>query len=729
MARYRSAAALVAALHATGALAQQTGAPMTQAPAPMAGLAAGTAPLELDAISVEAGAAAAPLAPVSTEEIGPERIRRAGPRGATGLLDEVAGADVVQDPTNPGVTVNVRGLQDRTRVTTMIDGARQNFQQSGHGSSALAYVDPNLLRAIELDKSVSADVGGAGALAGSVDFRTLEPGDLLDPGDAWGGEGALGTGTNGAYFDGMGALAFRPSDRVSGVLAYSRHRLGAYDVGQAGVVRQSPTRVYDADEGVAFSGSTTASALGKLVFLPTADTKLTLSYLDYSADFDTSSAGVVDSQETTSRTATARLDWTPAGRTDEFEALLWWNGVENAQIRPARTSYDGFAVDYALDTFGGSLTERLEVATPLGALDLAFGAEAFSDATSTVALAETASDDPDGVWFSGSNPEGDRQVGGIFARGVLSPTDWMRVRAGLRLDGYAMSGTASLWDGTGYADAPVDQDGTAILPSFGMSFLPAPGIELFADYSEGWRPATLPEAVFGGSHIGFALYFAPNPNLKPERSRTVEAGVSAERDGLLFADDRGRITATVYHREVRDYISSETVYGDFGNGLQTYTGYVNVDGEANTQGLEVSGAYGFGRYDFGLSLEVTDTDFEGRYDARPWDSTIDWRDSDAALSSPPPVRLSFTAQARFWDDRVSIGGRVLHTGGASDIYSGYEIEQSTIFDAWASVRLNEVAQLTASVSNITDQAYVDPLGSTAYPAPGRTFLLSLRMAF
>ena len=79
-----------------------------------------------------------------------------------------------------------------------------------------------------------------------------------------------------------------------------------------------------------------------------------------------------------SRTATARFDWTPAGRTDEFEALLWWNGVENAQIRPARTSYDGFAVDYALDTFGGSLTERLEVATPLGALDLAFGAEAFA---------------------------------------------------------------------------------------------------------------------------------------------------------------------------------------------------------------------------------------------------------------------------------------------------------------------------------------------------------------
>ncbi|MEC9434092.1 MAG: TonB-dependent receptor [Pseudomonadota bacterium] len=724
MAGPRLAAILAAALHTTGALAQADAPASAVQTPPEAALA----PLELTPIAV-AGDAEDPDAPRSAETVGVDRIRRAGPRGATGLLDEVAGADVVQDPTNPGIAVNVRGLQSRGRVTTMIDGARQNFQQAGHGTSALAYVDPNLLREVALDKSVSAEVGGAGALAGAVNFRTLDPDDLLAPGADWGAEGSAGTGDNGAYFDGMGALAFRPTERVSGLLAYSRHRLGAYDVGEAGVVRQSPTRVYDADSSVAFAGSTTRSALAKLVVEPTPDTALTLSYLDYKADFETSSTGVVDTQETASRTAAARFDWTPAGAGHELEALAWWNGVTNAQIRPARTSYDGFAVDYGLDTFGGSVTERMKIATPLGGLDLSFGLEGFSDATTTVALAETASDDPDGVWFSGANPEGDRQVGGAFARATLAPADWLRLRAGLRADAYALSGTASVHDGTGYADMPVDQDGMAVLPSFGASVLPAPGIELFADYSEGWRPATLPESVFGGSHIGFALYFAPNPHLKPERSQTFEAGISATREGLLTQDDRGRIKATVYHREIRDYISSETVYGDFGNGLQQYTGYVNVQGQANTQGLEVSGDYAFGRYDFGLSLEVIDTDLDGRYDARPWDGTTDLRPVTATITSPPPVRLSFTAQARFWDDRLTLGGRVLHTGGSADIYSGYELEQSTIFDAWASLRLNEHAQLTASVANITDQAYVDPLGSTAYPAPGRTFLLSLRMAF
>ena len=58
-------------------------------------------------------------------------------------------------------------LRDRGRVTTTIDGARQNFQQSGHGSASLTYVDANLLREIEVDKSVVAGVGGAGSLAGS----------------------------------------------------------------------------------------------------------------------------------------------------------------------------------------------------------------------------------------------------------------------------------------------------------------------------------------------------------------------------------------------------------------------------------------------------------------------------------------------------------------------------------------------------------------------------------
>jgi heme acquisition protein HasR len=76
------------------------------------------------------------------------------------------------------VSVNIRGLQDFGRVNVMIDGTRQNYQQSGHGSNGSVYLDPELLGGVDIAKGASSTVGGAGMIAGIVNFRTLEVADL-----------------------------------------------------------------------------------------------------------------------------------------------------------------------------------------------------------------------------------------------------------------------------------------------------------------------------------------------------------------------------------------------------------------------------------------------------------------------------------------------------------------------------------------------------------------------
>ena len=743
MTRYSWAAPAVA----VSAVALSAGLAAAQAQAPAEAPAPGADAPVLIGAAPQAGAddEAVLLSPIEVDrpelppaqprvEIGREELARTPMRSVGDALADTPGVTAVDDRRNPGVAVEVRGLRDRGRVTTTIDGARQNFQQAGHGSSSLTYVDANLLRAIEVEKSVTAGVGGAGALAGSVGFRTIEPDDVIPAGDAWGVQGKVEAGDNAYRSNAYAAGAWRVNDRFAALLAISRKELGDYAIGEAGRVETSETSAVPTDAPVQQTGSEEVSALAKAVIslAPTAD--LTLSYLDYRAEFQTSVLDAVDDQETANRTATARLDWAPLNSVHDVTTIVYWNGVTNDQDRAPRRSYGGFRLDYALDTFGGSISDTMGFDTRFGALELTVGGEAFSDRTSTASLADDPTDDPDDVWFSGANPEGDRQVGGVFARAALAPTDWLRLRGGLRLDGYRLEGTASVygWRGQGYTDLPVDQSETALVPSVGISVLPARGWEIFADYTEGWRPPTLSESVLGGSHIGFLLPFAPNPGLRPESSRMLEAGVGFEERGLLAAEDRLSLRASVYARDVSDYITSQYVYRQPpGGGTDIeYTAFVNIDGTTRFRGAELEAAYSIDRFDFGLGLETLDVNVDGTYDERPYDPGRDPVELDAAPSSLPSFQASFTAQARLLaDERLAVGGRIRLAGDSTDSLSAYRLDGFMTFDAWASYAITEAVAVRVSATNLTDQAYVDPNGSTAYPAPGRTLALSLEARF
>ena len=56
----------------------------------------------------------------------------------------VPGVTAQTDNKRVGTSFNIRGLQDFGRVAVIVDGARQNFQRSGHGSQSVAFIDPEL---------------------------------------------------------------------------------------------------------------------------------------------------------------------------------------------------------------------------------------------------------------------------------------------------------------------------------------------------------------------------------------------------------------------------------------------------------------------------------------------------------------------------------------------------------------------------------------------------------
>ncbi|MBY5970850.1 TonB-dependent receptor [Ferrimonas balearica] len=84
---------------------------------------------------------------------------------------------------------------DMLNLGVTMDGTPQN-NRAFHHVSANA-IDPGLLKQVRADATVSPADAGPGALAGSVVFETVDASDILDPGDAFGGNLRLSFSDNG----------------------------------------------------------------------------------------------------------------------------------------------------------------------------------------------------------------------------------------------------------------------------------------------------------------------------------------------------------------------------------------------------------------------------------------------------------------------------------------------------------------------------------------------------
>ncbi|MQT71384.1 TonB-dependent receptor plug domain-containing protein, partial [Pseudomonas sp. FSL R10-0071] len=127
-------------------------------------------------------------APRSVNVVSREQLDRNPPRHAADMLEETTGVYSAVSQQDPGLSVNIRGIQDYGRVNMSVDGMRQNYQQSGHQQrNGTLYVDPDLLSQVVIEKGATSTMGGAGVIGGIANFRTLEASDLLTDGKEIGG--------------------------------------------------------------------------------------------------------------------------------------------------------------------------------------------------------------------------------------------------------------------------------------------------------------------------------------------------------------------------------------------------------------------------------------------------------------------------------------------------------------------------------------------------------------
>ena len=93
-------------------------------------------------------------------------------------------------------SINIRGLQDFGRVAVVVDGARQNYQRTGHFANGSFFLNPELVGGIDIVRGPTANIYGSGAIGGVASFRTKDIEDVVRPGERWGVDAKTILGTN-----------------------------------------------------------------------------------------------------------------------------------------------------------------------------------------------------------------------------------------------------------------------------------------------------------------------------------------------------------------------------------------------------------------------------------------------------------------------------------------------------------------------------------------------------
>jgi hemoglobin/transferrin/lactoferrin receptor protein len=139
-----------------------------------------------------------------------EQIELRNPAKLDDLLRELPGVDMQGGPRRVSQDINIRGFGGQ-RVVTTLDGARQNFD-AGH--KGRFFLDPDLLREVEVVRGSNSALHGSGAIGGVVSMETKNASDFLRGPETFGFRAKYGFSTvnNEPYYS-AGAFG-RVGDKV-----------------------------------------------------------------------------------------------------------------------------------------------------------------------------------------------------------------------------------------------------------------------------------------------------------------------------------------------------------------------------------------------------------------------------------------------------------------------------------------------------------------------------------
>ncbi|MBK0056053.1 TonB-dependent receptor [Stenotrophomonas sp. S39] len=683
----------------------------------------------------------APLADGFTPKVGSERVAMAERQDGNSLLRSMPGSHSFHSRSQPGLQVNIRGMTGAGRVNTMIDGVTQTFRNNaGHGSGGpFAYVDPFLLAGVDVQRGAVAGADGAGTLAGSANFRTLDIDDLLAEGRDWGLRAGYRHGNNG-YGDGRTfAGAWRHSedggDRQFGLLAAaSSSRSGEYATANGQKNSADP------------ASQQPRSWLLKARLQPSDQHRLDLSHMHYENDFYHNYPWQI-----TARNQRASYHYTPY--TPWLDVRVTFAGNKTHLYYPPveDSSYIGRRTHSSLSSWTADNTSRFEIGPVQARWNT--GVKHQSD----IFVADTPT-------LRGANPQGRSQLDSVFSTLELQH-DRYALTAGLRQERYGISGHIPVCSDVpgqcadiGGGDIDVRRTQHALSPSLAFSVQATDWLQLFVEASRTSRAPRVQEMFFEKiplEGMSDADGVGANPFLRRERSRNLQFGANLSTDSLLVDGDLAQLRVTRFDNRIRDYIKPQyllvvhppevaprVVAIDSDEQLSAWTDVLDADDfTTTTRWMNQPGI-----------VRMRGIELEAHYASEHYHATLSWTRSHTSAPTIEYVNLeditalpdrywTLDVGGSWWQQRVQAGVRAEYSGPTEEGYDFFQTRKTggtgVLLDFYASFKPQANTTLWLNIENLQNKAYDNNASIDSIFSPildrgngrGRTVSMGVNVAF
>lgn len=644
------------------------------------------------------------LAPVSSISL--DQIQGLQPNRLSDIFYAVPGVSFQERGDDPATVINVRGLQDFGRVAVVVDGARQNYQRTGHNANGSFFLDPELIGGVDVVRGPTANIYGSGAIGGLVSFRTKDINDVLRPGERWGVDlsGSYGSNNNRGLGSVFGGVRATPDVDIFG-----------------GAVYRTQENYKDGNgTEIGNTGNQVEAGLLKLTVRPALghEVKFGATVQDYQYDIGQLNRGPVATAAQRAlyqgssvyasdvKNYTGTLTWNyslPSDNLFDSHVSVYGNRTDQDQTKTYHYSTAGAVYcgtgnfgnnisgcvgdkrGYVLNTVGfdANNTTRFNVGDWRNAVT--YGVDAFQDDVIT-----TDSRGNSNI----TTPSGIRTVSGGFLQLKQNYSTWFEAISAIRYDRYNLqSGTTN----TG---------GDRFSPKITLGVTPVAGFQPYVSYAEGYRAPSITETVISGAHAtggGPAFFvcpdgtsglfcFLPNPNLRPEVGKNKEVGFNLKYDNIFSASDSFRGKINLFRNDVSDYIdlvASTPVPTGFGSFSQFYQ-YQNI-AQARIQGFEAETMYDAGNWFIGVA---------GHY--------IQGKNlqTNIGLATITPRKVVTTGGVRLLDRTLILSAQWASYGANNDVPTGYV--RSTgyeLVNLYMTYAATKDVVFSASIDNLLNQYY------------------------
>lgn len=628
--------------------------------------------------------------PATIDVLDQEDLERSQPSTLGDILNDLPGVEVEGGPKGSQSQPNIRGFGGTgwgsNRVVTTIDGARQNVG-AAHGGSM--FVDPDMLKQVEVLKGTGSTLYGSGAIGGVIALTTKDAEDFIAEGDTFGFRVKGGYHSVNDEWLTSETIAMRPLEQIDFLGNFTYRNGDDYEDGSEDAIENTSTDIQN--------------GLVKLGINPAEGHRLEFSGLLFSDDEEIVATDVNSSpipnfeydadHEIRKSTATAHYTFdSPDTDLINLQATLY---RDDTDITDDGEDYDR-TTKADLTTTGIDIFNTFEFDTDWAEHAFTFGTEFYNDSGEGRVNGEKQP----------QNPDATQDVVGIYAQYSIKLFDQLTLNPGVRWDYYKTDPESDEFD---------DRSDDRVSPKVGVNWAPLEWASVYGSYSQGYRAPSIREMYISGTHFAlggpFNNVFVPNPDLKPESTETWEGGLRLSFDDVVMPNDAVRFNAVYYHTDAKNFIDGEVVMQFFPTIILTTTP-VNVR-RAEIEGAEIS-----------LSYDSDYVFFSGGYSRIRGDNETD----DEPLTSIPADKLMLTVGGKIpaidlvfgvtnefaWDQH-----RVADETLAVD---GFHIVN--LFASWAPDEgLLEGFRVDAGIENVVDNDYQRYLAFEE--APGRDFRLAV----